>query len=104
MPSDFELTLIEDTTKTLFVDFVDTNGDPVDPDVVEFVILEPDANVITKTKLAGELDNPSVGRWEFKFKFDQDGRYMGSWFGEMSTSDASIAKTFEVEAGDRPGV
>ena len=104
MASDFELTLIEDTTKTLFADFVDENGLPVDPVVVALVILEPDANVVPKTKAAVDLDNPSVGRWEFKFKFDQAGRYTGSWFGETTSSDSSIAKTFEVEASDRPGV
>jgi len=56
---------------TLYVDFATEAGTPEDPDVVLLRIIEGDGTIVDV--LMASLDNPSLGRWEFKIVIPKDG-------------------------------
>jgi len=80
---------VQDTTRVLFVDFTDVNDAPIDPVAVSLKITAPDETV---TNVTSGFDQPTLGRFEHKFKFAQDGTYRYSWFGETVATESSIAK------------
>lgn len=64
-------------------DFVDVDGNPVDPTVVVLTIREPDGGLVSKTGV--ELGNPDIGSFTYDYTLTKPGRHVVNWAGTAGT-------------------
>jgi hypothetical protein len=55
--------------------FQDADGNLADPSEVTITVKLPDRTTLIKTRLDGDLDNPTVGVWSYTLGLDAVGDY-----------------------------
>lgn len=83
------LAILSDVTVELEATFTDSDGAAIDPSVVELTIELAGDTAITLTRANGDLTNPEVGTWQYRYKFEDPGGYKYTWFGDDPASDSS---------------
>jgi hypothetical protein len=94
---------------SLFADFTDVDGNPVDPSAITLTVRAPDGSDSTFTwppegsitQVRDASDNPVVGSYKHTFLPDQEGLYRYQWV--STTPSGAIEGTFLVYTAFTPG-